>query len=125
LDKGTAAGAQSRHALNLATGRLNARTLAIADEVSAVAKELDCTPSQVALAWTLRNSAVASTIVGARTADQLADNLAALDVRLDTEHAARLDAVSAVEPCFPHTMLSGERARMMFGGVTVKRRPPG
>ena len=51
--------------------------------------------AQVALAWTLTKPAVTSLIVGARTEEQLADNLAAANLELSADEIARLDAVSA------------------------------
>jgi aryl-alcohol dehydrogenase-like predicted oxidoreductase len=112
----------SRKGINLATGRLTERTLAIADEVKNVAQELGCTPSQVALAWTLVNPAVTSTILGARTPAQLQDNLGALDISLSAEHLARLDRISKIELGFPHDLLAFAEVGPMFGGIKVRRR---
>ncbi len=58
--------------------------------------------AQVALAWTLTKPAVTSLIVGARTEEQLADNLAAADLELAPEEVARLDAVSLEPLRYPH-----------------------
>ena len=115
-------GTFDRKTMNAATGRLNETNLAIADETVAVAKDIGCTPAQVALAWTLANPAVASPVLGARTPAQLEDNLGALDVTLSDEHLARLDAASAVPKVFPMDVLTGPAEGMMFGNVTVERR---
>ena len=115
--------AQSRKEINLSTGRLNQRNLAIAAAVSTVAEEAGCTAAQVALAWTLLNPAVVSPILGARTFAQLQDNLGALDLTLSGEQIARLDAVSRIELGFPHDFLaSASSMGMMFGGVKVATR---
>ena len=111
-----------RAAMNVSTGRLSERSLAIAEEVSAVAAEIGCSAAQVALAWTLCNPAVASPVLGARTPAQLEDNLGALAITLDDAQRARLDAASAVPLGFPHEMLSGPHNQMVFGGVRVARR---
>ncbi|WP_432543091.1 aldo/keto reductase [Kineococcus sp. SYSU DK002] len=58
--------------------------------------------AQVALAWLLGRPAVTSLVVGARTEEQLADNLAAADLVLAADERARLDAVSAVPLRYPH-----------------------
>ncbi len=79
--------------------------LRIAREVDAVADELDVPSSQVALAW-LRAQPAVVLILGARTAEQLATNLASLQVTLSTEQLSRLDEVSAVERGFPHDFLA-------------------
>ena len=58
--------------------------------------------AQVALAWLLGRPAVTSVIVGARTDDQLADNLAAADLALTDEERARLDEVSQQPLHYPY-----------------------
>ena len=58
--------------------------------------------AQVALAYTLAKPAVTSVIVGARTEEQLADNLAAAELTLSAEEIARLDAVSAQPLLYPY-----------------------
>ena len=60
------------------------------------------TPAQAALAWLLGRPAVASLIVGARTEEQLADNLRAAELVLTAEERARLDAVSAPPLLYPY-----------------------
>lgn len=109
----------SRKNINLATGRLTEKALDIADVVVAVADELERTPAQVALAWTLLNPAVTSPIIGARHLGQLEDNLQALQIRFDSEQIERLNQVSAIEPCFPHTMIDTPTADMMFGQIHI------
>jgi aryl-alcohol dehydrogenase-like predicted oxidoreductase len=58
--------------------------------------------AQVALAWLLGRPAVTSLIVGARTGEQLADNLAAADLVLTAEERERLDRVSAPTLLYPY-----------------------
>jgi aryl-alcohol dehydrogenase-like predicted oxidoreductase len=60
--------------------------------------------SQVALNWIARRAGVASIIVGARTAEQLADNLAAATWSLTDAEMARLDEASATPPRYPYFM---------------------
>ncbi len=111
----------SRKAINIASKRLTGKALEIAETVVTVAADLGCTPSQVALAWTLLNPAVTSPIIGARSLEQLQDNLGALDVEFGSEHRKRLDSASAIDPCFPYNMINGEQTARMFGGVNVSR----
>jgi len=59
-------------------------------------------PAQVALAWLLGRPAVTSLIVGARTDEQLRDNLAAADLTLTADEREALDKVSAPELVYPH-----------------------
>lgn len=60
--------------------------------------------AQVALAWLLYRPAVSTVIVGAKRADQLADNIAACDVELTDAELAQLDAASALPPEYPGWM---------------------
>jgi aryl-alcohol dehydrogenase-like predicted oxidoreductase len=74
---------------------LSERNFAIADEVGRAADELGATPAAVAIAWVARRPGVTSVILGPRTVDQLAQNLAGVALDLPAEITARLDAVSA------------------------------
>ena len=58
--------------------------------------------AQVALAWLLGRPGVVSLIVGARTEEQLADNLAAVELKLSDEERARLEEVSRPPLIYPH-----------------------
>ena len=66
-----------------------------------IGEEHGVSAAQIALAWTLGRPGVTSLIVGARTEEQLADNLKAVDVELTAEQRARLDEVSAPTLLYP------------------------
>jgi aryl-alcohol dehydrogenase-like predicted oxidoreductase len=70
------------------------RTWAILDAVQQIAEGHGRTMAEVALAWLAQKPAVTSVILGARTPEQLAQNLKAADLRLSPEDMARLDEVS-------------------------------
>jgi len=70
------------------------RTWDVVDAVRAVADDRGVSMAQVALAWLVDRPAVSSVILGARTLEQLEDNLGAADLHLGQEETARLDAVS-------------------------------
>jgi aryl-alcohol dehydrogenase-like predicted oxidoreductase len=112
----------SRKNINLMTGRLSERNLVIAAEVKALAVEMNRTAAQVALAWTLLNPTVVSTILGTRTLAQMQDNLGALELTFNPEQIARLDAVSKIELGFPHEFLASPAIGPMFGNVKVAAR---
>ncbi len=57
--------------------------------------------AQVALAWLLARPAVTSVVVGARTEEQLADNLAAATLKLSAEEHQRLEVVSRPPLIYP------------------------
>jgi aryl-alcohol dehydrogenase-like predicted oxidoreductase len=61
---------------------------------------------QVALAWLLHQPVVTSVIIGAKKPAQLADNLGAIAVKLDSEDLKELDAVSRLRPEYPGWMLN-------------------
>jgi aryl-alcohol dehydrogenase-like predicted oxidoreductase len=67
-----------------------------------VAQERGVSPAQVALAWLLARPGVASVIVGARTEEQLADNLAAASLELTGDETARLEVVSRPPLIYPY-----------------------
>jgi aryl-alcohol dehydrogenase-like predicted oxidoreductase len=69
------------------------RHLAVADRAWRVADLLGVSPGAVAIAWTLRNTAVDGAIVGVRRPDQVDDLLAAATLGLGAEAAAELEAV--------------------------------
>lgn len=106
----------TRKSLTLAGGALTERNHAIVDVVKEVATELGRTPAQVGLAWTLRNPGVTAPIIGARTPEQLEDNLGALEVAFTTAQLARLNEVSAIELGFPHDMLGRDVTRTLIRG---------
>ena len=105
----------SRKGMVVENGYLTERGLAVADVVKAVAAEMGATPSQVAVAWTMRNPEVTAPILGVRTLAQLEDNLGALNVRMNDDQLTRLDEASAVELGFPHDFLRSSKMRMMLG----------
>jgi aryl-alcohol dehydrogenase-like predicted oxidoreductase len=72
------------------------------DVLVAVAEEVGGSPAQVALAWLLGRPAVTTLVLGARTDEQLTDNLGAVDVKLSDDQRARLDRVSAMPLLYPY-----------------------
>src|SRR5208337_1788517 len=62
--------------------------------------------ARVALAWLLSKRHVMSVIIGAKTIEQLDDNLAAADLTLTAEEIAALDSVSALKAEYPGWMLT-------------------
>jgi len=101
-----------------ATGSLNEKTYDLLDAMEVVAKELDTTVARVALAWVQAQPGVSSTIIGARTLEQLDDNIAALDVKLSPAHAEKLDALTKPTLPFPIDFVAGS-ASFSYGGTTI------
>lgn len=69
-----------------------------------VAKELDSTPAQVALAWVLGRDAVTSVTIGARNPQQLVDNLDAAKLILSSTQREHLDRISQPVVPYPYWM---------------------
>jgi aryl-alcohol dehydrogenase-like predicted oxidoreductase len=67
-----------------------------------IAAAHEASPAQVALAWLLGRPAVTSLIIGARTDEQLRDNLGAADLTLSDDERQALDKVSAPTLVYPH-----------------------
>jgi aryl-alcohol dehydrogenase-like predicted oxidoreductase len=74
----------------------------IVDVLVEIAEARGASAAQVALAWLLGRPGVCSVIVGARTEEQLADNLRAAELELSEEERARLDEVSEPPLLYPH-----------------------
>ncbi len=80
----------------------NERNWRILDAVSEVAAEKNVTASQVSLAWLLRRPAVSSVIFGARSVEQLEDNLKAAELSLSDVQMAALETASAFDVGYPY-----------------------
>jgi aryl-alcohol dehydrogenase-like predicted oxidoreductase len=74
----------------------------IVDVLVEIGEARGVSAAQVALAWTLARPGIATVVVGARTEEQLADNLGAVDLALDDDERARLDEVSAPRLMYPY-----------------------
>jgi len=66
--------------------------------------------ARVALAWLLHQKCVMSVIIGARTPEQLSDNIAASELKLADEELATLDEASALKPEYPRWMVERQNA---------------
>ncbi len=68
---------------------------AVVTELAVIARELGCSVAQLAIAWCLKNPNVSTVITGARTAEQVRENMHAVDVaaRIDAPRLARMVAL--------------------------------
>jgi aryl-alcohol dehydrogenase-like predicted oxidoreductase len=78
----------------------------IVEAMRPIAEAHGVSVARVALAWLLTRRGVMSVIIGAKTIEQLDDNLTAGDLRLSAEELATLDQVSALKPEYPGWMLA-------------------
>jgi aryl-alcohol dehydrogenase-like predicted oxidoreductase len=72
------------------------------EDLVAIGEDHGVSAAQVALAYTMGKPAVTSVIVGARTEEQLADNLASAELKLSADEMERLDKVSAQPLPYPY-----------------------
>ena len=77
--------------------RGTARTWDIIEAVQRIAEARGTSMATVALAWVTDRPGVTSTILGARTLEQLEDNLSSVEVRLDDDERAALDQASDLQ----------------------------
>ncbi|THF66677.1 aldo/keto reductase [Deinococcus sp. Arct2-2] len=92
----------------------------VLDALKKVATELGRPSAQVALAWALAQPGITAPLIGARTPEQLQDNLASLDIALTPPHLHILDQASALTPSTPSSILGPGIRKMVFGGSTVR-----
>lgn len=98
--------------------QLNERTRKISEEVQHIARETGRTPSQVALNWLMKKPGVVSPVIGARTLNQLQDNLKSLEFSLDENEMERLESVSRGEPIYPNSFIFTEGTQDLLSGNT-------
>ena len=82
------------------------RAFACIDAMREIGDAHGISVARVALAWLLARPFVSSVIIGAKNEEQLADNLAATDVRLTSEELQLLDTVSALPGEYPGWMIA-------------------
>ncbi len=80
-----------------------AKNLATVDKVQEIAKEKNCTPAQLALAWLLAQGAHIVPIPGTTNATRLKENIGATEIALSGADLARIAAVA------PSGVAAGER----------------
>jgi len=98
---------------------LSEKSTAVVQEVQKIAGETGRSMAQVAINWVRQQpQARMIPILGARTAEQLKDNLAAAEWTLSNEQWKRLDEVAKIDLGFPHGFLDNNR--YIFGATRDK-----
>ena len=97
------------------------RNWQVLDGVRKVASDAGLDLAQVALAWVYAQPGVTSTILGAKTVEQLQSNLLALQLQLSPEQMDALDKASAPEPTSMERFFSPSGKKMIFAGAEVTR----
>jgi diketogulonate reductase-like aldo/keto reductase len=91
----------------------------VIDAVARAATELGVSSAEVALAWVRSRPAVTSTLIGARTIEQLRSNLASLEITLTPEQLAALNEPSMPSLGFPAAIIAEITPAFGFGAATV------
>ncbi len=108
--------AKADHQREPSEKRLNERNLKIAGVVKQIAAETGYPAAQVAINWVRRQPGLIIPILGARTAEQIRQNLGCLEWELTTEQLQLLSEVSAIELGFPHEFLREDYIKdLVFG----------
>lgn len=74
----------------------------VIDVLEEIASETGKSIPQISINWLLQRKTVSNVVIGARDEKQLLQNLGAAGWSLSTEHLARIDAVTAQKPLYPH-----------------------
>ncbi|XP_066274333.1 1-deoxyxylulose-5-phosphate synthase YajO-like isoform X3 [Branchiostoma lanceolatum] len=83
------------------------KTWDILNVMKKVAEAQGKTPAQVAIRWLLQKDVVSSVIIGAKTVQQLEDNMgASTGWEITEEQIAELDTVSQMDPFYPYRMIA-------------------
>ena len=98
--------------------RRNEHNTRIAEEVVAIANELNVPPATIAVRWTMQKDFQSIPIIGARKLSQLQDSLRCLRFELPEMYMERLDEVSKIKLGFPHDFLASDGVKeVIFGGT--------
>ena len=102
----------------LMKSRISERAFTVLDLLQEIAASNDTTVARVALAWLRSRPTVSSIIIGARTLEQLEENLASLEVELPDDDIAALDELTQPRFNYPTSLLPGARLTG-YGGLTI------
>jgi len=101
------------------------RTWRVIEACREVAENKGVSIASVALAWLRERPAVSSVILGARTVEQLDQNLSAADVELTTDERTGLDRVSAPGyPLYPYGFLERYGQETVWERLGTRTEPP-
>jgi aryl-alcohol dehydrogenase-like predicted oxidoreductase len=82
----------------------------IVDIITEVGQQYNVSAAQVALAWVRQQTGVTSTIIGAKTPEQLKDNIASTEVTLSSADLSKINDVSALSNEYPGWMVERQAA---------------
>jgi aryl-alcohol dehydrogenase-like predicted oxidoreductase len=102
-----------------AAPRLTEKTFALLDALRPIAGELGAPVAAVALAWVRQQAGVTSTIIGARTLEQLDSDLSSLQVTIPDQQLAELGTLTQPQLDFPADILTAMVIPFQQAGTTI------
>ena len=78
----------------------------VVEQLDRIGKEHNATVAQAALNYLLRKQGITSVIIGARTREQLAENLRTIDWKMTPAEVTRLDELTQPIPIYPYAFLA-------------------
>ncbi|RKR84246.1 aryl-alcohol dehydrogenase-like predicted oxidoreductase [Mucilaginibacter gracilis] len=87
-----------------------AKAYDIIDVIAEIGTQYNVSAAQIALAWVRQQKAVTSTIIGAKNAGQLQDNIKSTEINLTPEDLKKIDEVSALPREYPGWMVERQSA---------------
>jgi len=94
----------------------------LVEAMRGMAEKRGASVAQIALAWLLYQPVVSSVIVGAKRADQLADNLGSVEIEFEASELEELDRLSALPAEYPGWMFEMQ-GRYVSGRISPRRQP--
>ncbi len=85
------------------------RSFSLVEKMKVLANKLDKSLSQIAIAWLLKKPAVSSVIIGARSVEQVLDNLKASEIELSVEDMNYLEEISGSSLSYPYSFIAAEQ----------------
>jgi aryl-alcohol dehydrogenase-like predicted oxidoreductase len=99
------------------SSRRNERNTVIVSKLVELAEQLNVSPVQLALKWTMQQDFCSIPIVGSRKHEQLAETIKAIDLQIPESIMSELNEVSKIELGFPHDFLASDGVKqILFGG---------
>ena len=98
--------------------RRSKQAVAMTERIVKIAHDLGISPASLAIRWTMQKDLVSIPLVGARTNDQMINNLKVLNIEIPEDAMNELDKLTAIDMGFPHNFLSKEEVKkVVYGGT--------
>ena len=103
------------------TSPIKQEHLKVAEEVIKIADEIGCSPTQVAINWVRQQTGIIIPIIGAKTEEQLLDNVDCLKYQLSKSQIEKLNEITKIDLGFPHSFLNESYVQTLIYGGTYEK----